>query len=67
MMVPPLPLPLPLPLLQPICGLPIHPYFSALKVRWLMENEPKIRDAVEARSCFFGTVDTWVIWVSASV
>lgn len=48
--------------LKPICGLPMSPYFSALKIRWLIDNIPKVKQAVQAETCAFGTVDTWLIW-----
>jgi glycerol kinase len=48
---------------QEICGLPIHNYFSAVKVRWLMDRIPKVKFAVENKRAMFGTVDTWLIWV----
>ncbi|CAB3404216.1 unnamed protein product [Caenorhabditis bovis] len=43
-------------------GLPIHPYFSALKLKWLFENVADVRDAYDKGSLMFGTVDTWLIW-----
>lgn len=43
-------------------GLPIHPYFSALKLKWLLENVPEVAEAQENGSLLFGTVDTWLIW-----
>ncbi|KAK6051707.1 glycerol kinase [Cooperia oncophora] len=43
-------------------GLPIHPYFSALKLRWLMQNVDAVRQAQENGRLLFGTVDTWLIW-----
>jgi glycerol kinase len=49
--------------LKPLCGLPISPYFSALKLHWLIENVPKVRQAVDEKRCCVGTVDTWLIWV----
>lgn len=49
--------------LKPLCGLPMSPYFSALKIRWLMDNIPRVKQAVDAGKCAFGTVDTWIIWV----
>lgn len=49
--------------LKPICGLPLNPYFSALKIKWLMENIPEVRLAIEEDRCMFGTIDTWIIWV----
>lgn len=49
--------------LKPICGLPLSPYFSALKLMWLMENVEAVRQAIEENRCMFGTIDTWIIWV----
>ncbi|XP_041774038.1 glycerol kinase [Anopheles merus] len=48
--------------LKPLCGLPLSPYFSAVKLRWLLDNVPKVKAAVRGGSCLFGTVDTWLIW-----
>ncbi|XP_034948952.1 glycerol kinase-like isoform X1 [Chelonus insularis] len=48
--------------LKPLCGLPISPYFSALKLKWLLENVPKVQEAVANKRCMFGTIDSWVIW-----
>ncbi|XP_032680803.1 glycerol kinase-like [Odontomachus brunneus] len=48
--------------LKPLCGLPMSPYFSALKIRWLIDNVPRVKQAVDANKCAFGTVDTWLIW-----
>lgn len=50
--------------LKPLCGLPMSPYFSALKIRWLIDNIPRVKQAVDAKKCAFGTIDTWLIWVS---
>ncbi|KAL1123968.1 hypothetical protein AAG570_001738 [Ranatra chinensis] len=44
------------------CGLPLSPYFSALKLRWLLDNVPAVKKAVEEERCLFGTVDAWLIW-----
>ncbi|XP_068165344.1 glycerol kinase isoform X2 [Antennarius striatus] len=43
-------------------GLPISTYFSAVKLRWLMDNVDEVRDAVLSRRAMFGTVDSWLIW-----
>jgi glycerol kinase len=43
-------------------GLPISTYFSASKIKWLIENVPKVREAIEAKSAAFGTVDSWIMW-----
>ncbi|XP_032685803.1 glycerol kinase isoform X1 [Odontomachus brunneus] len=48
--------------LKPLCGLPVSPYFSALKIRWLKEHVPAVRKAMREKRCKVGTVDTWVIW-----
>lgn len=48
--------------LKPLCGLPLSPYFSALKVKWLKENVPHIKKAMTNGTCLFGTVDSWLIW-----
>ncbi|KMQ95878.1 glycerol kinase [Lasius niger] len=48
--------------LKPLCGLPMSPYFSALKIRWLIDNIPRVKQAVDAKRCAFGTIDTWLIW-----
>jgi glycerol kinase len=48
--------------LKPLCGLPLSPYFSALKLRWLIENIAKVQAAVKEERCLFGTIDTWLIW-----
>lgn len=48
--------------LKPLCGLPLSPYFSAVKVKWLMDNVPRVKKAIAANDCMFGTVDSWIIW-----
>lgn len=50
--------------LKPICGLPISTHFGALKLRWLIDNIPEVKNAVLEKRCLFGTVDSWLIWVS---
>lgn len=44
-------------------GLPMSPYFSALKMRWLLENVRSVRRAAREGKAIFGTVDSWLIWV----
>jgi glycerol kinase len=39
-------------------GLPLASYFSALKLRWLLDNVPGARDGDLA----FGTIDAWLMW-----
>ncbi|XP_059410080.1 glycerol kinase-like isoform X2 [Carassius carassius] len=43
-------------------GLPISTYFSAVKLRWLMDNVEKVHEAVLSHRAMFGTVDSWLIW-----
>ncbi|KAM5338534.1 glycerol kinase-like [Glossophaga mutica] len=43
-------------------GLPISTYFSAVKVRWLLDNVKKVQKAVEEGRALFGTIDSWLIW-----
>jgi glycerol kinase len=43
-------------------GLTIDPYFSATKVTWLYENNPKVKEAIDSGNAFFGTVDTWLLY-----
>jgi glycerol kinase len=43
-------------------GLVIDAYFSASKIRWILENVPGARRRAEAGDLLFGNVDTWLIW-----
>ncbi|KAF4797841.1 putative glycerol kinase 3 [Turdus rufiventris] len=43
-------------------GLPLSTYFSAVKLRWLLDNVEEIRKAVEDHRAMFGTIDSWLIW-----
>uniref|UniRef100_A0A672IW90 Probable glycerol kinase n=1 Tax=Salarias fasciatus TaxID=181472 RepID=A0A672IW90_SALFA len=43
-------------------GLPISTYFSAVKLRWMLDNVDEVRRAVLAGRALFGTVDSWIIW-----
>ena len=44
-------------------GLLPDAYFSASKIRWILDNVPGARGRAEAGELLFGTVDTWLIWV----
>ncbi|XP_016921568.1 glycerol kinase isoform X2 [Apis cerana] len=48
--------------IKPLCGLPVSPYFSALKIRWMKDNVPTVRKAMRDRRCKVGTMDTWIVW-----
>lgn len=43
-------------------GLIIDAYFSATKIRWILENVKGARERAEAGELAFGTVDSWLIW-----
>ena len=40
----------------------IDAYFSATKVKWILDNVPGARERAEKGKLLFGTVDTWLIW-----
>lgn len=46
-----------------VCGLPISTYFSAVKLKWLIDNVPTVKTACDEKRCLFGTIDSWLIWV----
>jgi glycerol kinase len=43
-------------------GLPLSTYFSGLKIRWLLQNVPGIRERAESGNILFGTIDTFLLW-----
>ena len=43
-------------------GLVLDPYFSASKVRWILDNVEGAREKAEAGKLCFGTIDTWLMW-----
>lgn len=43
-------------------GLPISTYFSALKIKWLIENLPEVKKTLDDGLLMFGTVDSWLLW-----
>ena len=43
-------------------GLVIDAYFSATKLKWILDNVPGARARAEAGQLLFGTVETWLIW-----
>jgi glycerol kinase len=49
-------------LIQNKAGLVIDAYFSASKVRWMLDNIPGARDRAERGELAFGTIDSWLIW-----
>lgn len=43
-------------------GLVLDAYFSATKVKWILDHVPGARERAEAGELLFGTVDTWLLW-----
>lgn len=43
-------------------GLLIDPYFSATKLKWILDNVDGARERAEAGELCFGTIDSWLIW-----
>ncbi|MEX3918842.1 glycerol kinase GlpK [Paraburkholderia sp. BR10872] len=43
-------------------GLPIDAYFSATKIRWILDHVEGARDKARAGRLAFGTVDSWLLW-----
>jgi glycerol kinase len=43
-------------------GLPLATYFSAPKVRWILDNVDGAREKAENGDLMFGNIDTWCIW-----
>lgn len=49
-------------LIQQKTGLRLDPYFSATKVKWILDNVEGVRERAEAGDLLFGTIDSWLIW-----
>ena len=45
-----------------VTGLPVSPYFSVYKLKWLLAHCPAVADAAAAGTLRVGTVDAWLIW-----
>ncbi len=43
-------------------GLLVDAYFSATKIKWILDNVPGVKALAEAGQLLFGTVETWLIW-----
>ena len=43
-------------------GLPIDPYFTGTKIRWLLDNIPDGQQRAERGDLACGTVDSWLVW-----
>jgi glycerol kinase len=47
---------------RPQTGLPLATYFSALKIRWVLDNVAGVRARAEAGDVLFGNIDTFLTW-----
>jgi len=43
-------------------GLLIDAYFSATKIKWIIDNVPKARELIKKKRLLFGTVDSFLLW-----
>ncbi len=43
-------------------GLVIDSYFSATKIKWILDNVPGARSKANSGDLIFGTIDTWLLW-----
>jgi len=50
------------PMIAEKTGLRPDAYFSATKLRWILDNVPGVREMAERGEALFGTVDTWLLW-----
>jgi glycerol kinase len=50
------------PMVQERTGLLIDAYFSASKIKWILDNVAGARARAEAGELAFGTVDSWLVW-----
>ncbi|EME45231.1 hypothetical protein DOTSEDRAFT_23288 [Dothistroma septosporum NZE10] len=48
--------------LAELTGMPLSTYPSAVKLVWLLQNVPKVREAYDEGRLAFGTVDTWLLY-----
>ena len=48
--------------IQEHTGLLVDAYFSATKLKWILDNVPGAREKAERGELLFGTVDTWLVW-----
>ena len=50
------------PLIQSRTGLMMDSYFSATKIKWLLDTVPDAREQAQRGELAFGTVDSWLLW-----
>lgn len=49
-------------IVQERSGLPLATYFSAPRIRWLLDHNPRLRERAENGDILFGTMESWLIW-----
>ena len=49
-------------MIQQKTGLIIDPYFSASKIKWILENVKQAKSLLASNDLLVGTIDTWLIW-----
>lgn len=49
-------------IIQEKTGLLLDPYFSATKIKWILDNVPGSREKADREELLFGTVDTYLLW-----
>jgi len=50
------------PLIQERTGLLLDPYFSATKMRWLLDNSDEVRSGADAGRLALGTIESWLVY-----
>ena len=43
-------------------GLMADSYFSGLKIKWIIDNVPEVKELIEKKEVLAGTMDSWIIW-----
>ena len=50
-------------MIQNKTGLVIDPYFSATKIKWILDNVPSAQDQAKKGEILFGTIDCYLVWL----
>ncbi|KDQ06361.1 hypothetical protein BOTBODRAFT_39646 [Botryobasidium botryosum FD-172 SS1] len=45
-----------------ITGTPLSTYFSAIKLRWMIDHHPAVKEAHDTDNLSFGTIDSWIVY-----
>ncbi len=49
-------------LIEKKTGLIINPYFSASKIKWILDNVAGVKEIMDSGNLLFGTIDSWLIY-----